>query len=161
MSFVIECDFSQNTMGYKDGKTFFVDAEDYDKFVGGYDFCCRLGYAVFSSTSSIYYCKLLHRVIMEAPDGMDVDHIDGNTLNNRKSNLRVCSHHENLMNRKKHKNNKSGVKGVSWYKNLNKWHAQIQCDKKIHLGYYDDFDEAVKVRKEAEEKYFGEFNRKI
>tara|TARA_R110000765_G_scaffold45787_1_gene94617 strand:+ start:52 stop:537 length:486 start_codon:yes stop_codon:yes gene_type:complete len=161
MPFVMECDFNNSSQAYKDGKTFFVDAEDYDKFVDDYSFCLNSGCAMYSSCKDELNNKLLHRVIMGEPDGMDIDHIDGDRLNNRRSNLRICTRQQNGMNLKISKKNKSGVKGVSWHKDLNKWHAQIQCNKKIHLGYFDDFYEAVRVRQEAEEKYFGEFNRKI
>ena len=55
-------------------------------------------------------------------------------------------------------NNTSGVTGVNWDKRYNKWEARIKKDyKQIHLGYFNDFEDAVKARKDAEKKYFGEF----
>jgi hypothetical protein len=56
-------------------------------------------------------------------------------------------------------NNTSGATGVIWNKRLNKWQSRITVDKKdIYLGSYNNFEDAVKARKEAEEKYFGEFS---
>ena len=102
----------------------------------------------------------LHRFIMDILDKPKVicDHIDRNPLNNQKNNLRLCTVKENKYNNSKQRNNTSGVVGVYWYKPYNKWKAQIKKDRKdIFLGYFNNFDEAVKVRKNAEIKYFGEF----
>lgn len=107
---------------------------------------------------------MLHRFIMNAPKGMIVDHRDGNSLDTRKQNLRVCTQEGNGKNRKKNKNNKSGVKGVIWntFAPTPKWQAYIMVNyHHKSLGYYTDFKEAVMARKLAEIKYFGEYNRKI
>lgn len=102
---------------------------------------------------------LLHRFLMNPDKNMVVDHIDGDTMNNRKSNLRVCETKENLRNSKMRINNTSGHKGVIWYKNTNKWVAYIMVDYKHKtLGYFDDIEDAIKTRKNAEEKYFGEYS---
>ena len=86
------------------------------------------------------------------------DHIDRNPLNNRRSNLRPCTQQENCRNRSLYNNNKTGVTGVGWDKRKQKWRAHIGLDyKMIHLGYFNNFDDAVKTRLEAEKKYFGEF----
>ena len=75
-----------------------------------------------------------------------IDHIDGDTWNNRKSNLRVCSNSENLCNRGLASNNKSGYKGVYWRKHRQKWEAEIGKDRvQYHLGFYDDIVEAAKA----------------
>jgi predicted MarR family transcription regulator len=109
---------------------------------------------VTSSFPDIY----LHRLIMYAPNNRRVDHINHNTLNNRKYNLRICSAQENVMNSKISKNNTSSVTGVNYRKDRNKWRAYIMFNRKqINLGFYDNFYDAVKARKEAEIKYFGEF----
>ena len=107
---------------------------------------------------------LLYRYIMNAPKEMNVDHRDGKELNNRKSNLRICTQADNNKNLGMKKSNKSGYKGVIWYPhhNYNKWKATIKVDSKtINLGYFDDINEAIKVREQAEIKYFGEYNRTI
>jgi hypothetical protein len=101
---------------------------------------------------------MLHRFLMNAEKGKVVDHIDNDSMNNRKSNLRVCLHKENSRNSKDRVNNSSGHKGVSWYKKNNKWMAYIMVDKKHKtLGYFHDINDAINARRLAEEKYFGEY----
>lgn len=104
----------------------------------------------------------MHRLIMglENNGGEIVDHISGDVLDNRKSNLRVCTHAENMQNRKKQKNNTSGIKGVYWNIQKGKWMAYISVNRKqINLGCFDDINEAKKVHDEAAIKYHGEFAR--
>ena len=104
--------------------------------------------------------KRLHRFIMDAPEDMFVDHINGNTYDNRKCNLRIVTHQQNMMNTKLRYNN-SGAKGVYHDKKYNNYKAKIKFNKKlIHLGTFDTLEEAIKARKEAEAKYFGEYARK-
>lgn len=99
---------------------------------------------------------LMHRVIMKTPQGMVVDHIDGNGLNNQRSNLRNCSNTENLRNQRINKNNTSGAKGVS--RNRNKWMASIRINgKQKNLGRYTDKKDAVIAYNEAAKKHYGEF----
>lgn len=105
--------------------------------------------------------KVLSRLIMSVTDkNQYVDHINGNPLDNRRRNLRVVSHQENMMNKKTYKNNTSKIKGV----NLNKkglWVARIQVgNKRIFLGSSKDKSVAEKLRIEAEKKYFGKYDRK-
>lgn len=89
-----------------------------------------------------------------------LDHIDGNPSNNKIDNLRLATHQQNMHNRKVGTNNKSGVPGVHLSR-YGTWKAWIQFKgKTIHLGSYAEKEDAVKVRKEAEKKYFGEFVRK-
>lgn len=100
----------------------------------------------------------LHRLLLNAPKGMDVDHINHDTLDNRKSNLRICNRSQNTINGKKRITNKSGVPGVNWNKQHKKWEARVwQNYKTIRLGFFIDFNEAVKARREAEQKYYGKF----
>lgn len=104
----------------------------------------------------------MHRVIMKTCDGMDIDHKNGNGLDNRKENLRICTHQQNMQNQPLPRiNNKLGVKGVSLEKGRRKnFRATIFVKgKKVHLGYYNvlkDADEAYRI---AEKKYFGDFSR--
>lgn len=100
----------------------------------------------------------LHRFVMNAPKGSVVDHIDHDTLNCQKSNLRICTHAQNMLNRRVYKNNKTGFKGVEWRPEKNKFVARIRADnKKIHLGYFTDKVEAAKAYNTAAIKYHGEF----
>ena len=76
-------------------------------------------------------------------------------------NLKICKKTKNAINCKIYKNNKSGYKGIFWNKRLNKWEVGIQYDKKNHyLGVYSNLEDAIKIRKDAEKKYFGKFLRK-
>lgn len=97
---------------------------------------------------------MLHRYLLNAPDNLVVDHIDGNPMNNQKSNLRICSRQQNSMNMHKDK-----FIGVTYDKERNKWISQICVNyKTIHLGRYENFEDAVLVRKNAERKYFGQYS---
>lgn len=94
-------------------------------------------------------------------DGNIGDHINGITLDNRRTNLRGLSYTGNACNAKLRIDNTSGYKGVSWAKAKNKWAAQIQYLKhKIHLGYYDTPEEAYAIRCEAEQILHGSFARR-
>ena len=98
---------------------------------------------------------LVHRVIWlwhkgYMPEGM-IDHKDRNRLNNNIGNLREVSDQCNVRNSIVHKSNSSGVKGISWSEISNKWHSYIGIEgKRVHLGLYDNFSDAVKARWEKE-----------
>lgn len=132
-----------------------IDIDDIDK-VKNIRWAFSYGYAVNN------YTKVkLHRFIMNCPNDMEVDHINRNRLDNRKSNLRITTHQQNNMNKGLIKSNTSGYTGVYWYKARSKWQVSIKVNyKSIFLGYYDDLEEAIKVREEAEKKYFGEYRNK-
>lgn len=146
-----------------DFKTYF-DIEDYE-MIKQYKWLVNKFRG--SKTYSNYYIvnkhgNFLHRIIINAPKGKVVDHIDGDSMNNRKANLRICTIRDNSKNNKIHKDNKSGHKGVLWYyyNNVNKWMAYICVNNiRMNLGYYDTYEDACKIREKAEEKYFGEFSR--
>ena len=100
----------------------------------------------------------LHRIIMNPNDDMVVDHINHNPLDNRKSNLRICTLQQNNMNKTIQSNNTSGTTGVFWDKQTNKWRAGIKINqKKINLGRFNTKEEAIQKRKQAEIEYFGEY----
>ena len=100
----------------------------------------------------------LHRLLMNPPKGMVIDHINHNGLDNRRENLRICTRAENSRNRGKQKNNTSGYKGVCWYKRDKKWRAQIKKDsKKIHIGYFDIIEDAARAYDAKAKELFGEF----
>lgn len=100
--------------------------------------------------------EYMHRAIMDANPGQIVDHINGDCLDNRRCNLRIVTHSENMMNAKIPKDNTSGVKGIYWDKRSRKWHARINKNKKtIHLGYFNDLETAKSVRLSAENELFG------
>lgn len=101
---------------------------------------------------------LLSRLIMSAPKDMEVDHIDGNRLNNQRSNLRLATSAQNKCNRGPRKDCKSGYKGVSWHSQNHVWTARIKAGTKyLHLGCFKDILDAVRAYNEAALKYHGEF----
>ena len=103
---------------------------------------------------------LMHRVLTDAPQGMEVDHADCDGLNNRRSNLRLATHEENARNNRLQRNNRSGYKGVHWSKKRCQWAAAIQVNRKIkHLGFHDDIEEARKAYALASAQYHGDFGR--
>jgi hypothetical protein len=92
----------------------------------------------------------------QAPE--QIDHVNGNRLDNRIANLRAATNAENCRNAKKGKNNRSGFVGVTFHKAARKWAAGIMYNRKhIYLGLYEDIQDAVNARKQAEVVYFGEF----
>ena len=89
-----------------------------------------------------------------------VDHQDGNRANNAWANLRAATNSLNLANAKLRANNTSGYKGVCWYPPLSQWTARIQVNGRgIHLGYFDQIEDAAKAYSDAASKHFGEFAR--
>jgi hypothetical protein len=99
----------------------------------------------------------MHRQIMGLPE-LQVDHINRNSLDNRRSNLRLATRQENLQNRSLRADNTSKLIGVYWDKSRNKWHAQIQHNGIAkNLGRFEDKNEAIRARDEAVLKTFGQF----
>lgn len=104
----------------------------------------------------------LHREIIKTPKGMLTDHVNGDRLDYRKSNLRACSSSENNQNRGRMTNNTLGVTGLSFYpkKAYNQWRATIMFSGAfVHLGYFQTKEEATAARKAAEKVYFRSFAR--
>ena len=100
----------------------------------------------------------MHRLIMNAPKGMQVDHINHNGLDNRKQNLRICTPGQNQQNQGKTRSNTSGFKGVSYFKITGKWRAAIRINKKeTHIGYYDTPEEAAMAYDANANHYHGEY----
>lgn len=140
------------------GEEFYFDLDDYDKIKNFCWFKQKNGYIVTDYKGKRIY---MHRHVMlsNINDDIDVDHIGHVLCDNRKQFLRVCDSSHNMRNSSMHKNNHSGVTGIWWFEDRNRWVAEIRIynEKKI-LGYFMNFDEAVKARKQAEEKYFGEYS---
>lgn len=142
-----------------DGREFYFDAEDFN-VVSGLTWCMNSnGYIVSWDRFNKRYVYL-HRLLMglTGDDAFVVDHINHVPYDNRKCNLRVCSHRQNILNSSIKKNNTSGVTGVQYNDDTHKWIAQITVHgKNLRLGSFDSFDAAVSERKSAEKVYFGEY----
>lgn len=143
-------------------KSFKIDLCDLDIIKNYYWRVATNGYIISSKvidgkTNLIY----LHRYLMSPSDDCVVDHIDGDTTNNLRNNLRICTQDCNAKNHKVPITSMSGVCGVVRSSNGKKWIAQIwHNNKNVRLGRFDTFEEACAARKAAEEKYFGEYARR-
>lgn len=103
---------------------------------------------------------LMHHVVLGIEREVRIDHRNGNGLDNRKVNLRPCTHSQNLQNQRKRKDNTSGYKGVAWHPGARKWYAYIQVEKKrLHLGLFANPVEAAQAYDAAARLHFGEFAR--
>lgn len=101
---------------------------------------------------------LMHRVIMGEPIDMEIDHINGNPLDNRKVNLRACTHQENRANTKRPVNNTSGYKGVYWHKQRSRWCTQITFMNKTYtLALFENPEEAAKEYDHVAKQLFGKY----
>lgn len=144
------------------GEEFWFDKEDYEKIK---NYCWHFnqwGHLISTERGGAKRI-LFHRLVMEPiPDGYVVDHKKhpygkGNKFDNRKENLEIKTSQQNSMNIYPHSNNKSGVSGVS--ERNGKWIARIGYkNKRYSLGTFVNLDDAIKARKEAEEKYWGNFS---
>ncbi len=139
-----------------------IDDEDFE-------YLSQWNWTMFSVGDSHYACRyskrkkiLMHRVIMEADMGQEVDHRNGSGLDNQRINLRLCTHAENMRNRKLNKNSTSGYKGVIPYRCRgilkDAWEVKIKCEgTDIGLGVFHDPLEAAYVYDQAAIQLHGDF----
>jgi hypothetical protein len=100
----------------------------------------------------------MHQLIMGMPSNTEIDHADGNGLNNQISNLRLCTHIQNSRNRRKLPNLTSKYKGVSFHSQTNRWVSHIRINKKlVHLGYFKSEKNAAIAYNNAAIKHFDKF----
>lgn len=134
-----------------------VDDEDYD-FLNQFSWQADKYGCVSTHGNKNQKRTLIHRLIIKVPPNLEIDHKDGNRLNNQKSNLRLASSSQNKCNRGPRIDTKSGYKGVSWHKQRKKWTVRIQNGKTYkHLGLFIDIKDAIKAYNNASQKYHGEF----
>lgn len=149
-------------------KDFTVEIDDDDfRVVGGLNwYCIKAGrghrYAgwYFKDRDGKESLLLMHRVLfsLQHGDKMEVDHRDRNGLNNKRENIRLCEHKENMRNRKISKANKCGLKGV--YASGNKWRAEIKFNgKKIHIGCFSTKEDAHDAYKKSASELHADFAR--
>lgn len=158
--YILHDDYAEIKIRRKDGLSYIkIDLDDVEKCreygiwsIGGN------GYAASKSkeTGKMVY---LHRFVMNICDNkILVDHINHNLLDCRKSNLRIATMTQNMMNQHKRVDNTTGVRGVTYDKGRTKWVGHLTVDGVTNRKRFDTFNEAVAYRKELEDKYFGEFN---
>lgn len=135
-----------------------IDKEDLNKYSGSHWHVSK-GYLFVSRKIKDKWVNVpISRLIMNAPENLEVDHINRNKLDNRKENLRLATTSQNHANKPKQSNNTSGYKGIHWRKNRNKWIATIQVNKnRKYLGCSSDIKEVVKIYNEAAKSYFGNY----
>lgn len=152
------------------GQIALIDDQDYD-YLNQWKW-----YAQWALSNNSYYAQrsirielkrtlqFMHRVILERKIGRElykgeqVDHINHDTLDNRRENLRLATRSQNLMNRIKQQNNTSGYKGVSWHKHSQKWRATIKIGSRhTHLGLFDTPKDAYDAYCKAADELHGEF----
>ena len=138
------------------GEEFYFDLEDYDKIKDYTWYFDKDGYVVSGSGKRH---RKMHRVVMNASNGFDIDHIHEGTRNdNRKSNLRECTRAENIRNKTKFSRNTSGCLGVYWNKRINKWGVRIvKNGKEFYIGSFNDKQDAINARIQAEKEYYKDF----
>lgn len=142
------------------GREAVIDAADVP-LVEGVNWCALNAMGkTYAARTRAGKLDLMHRVLTAGADKRHVDHIDGDTLNNCRSNLRLATRSENGHNARLSRANTSGVKGVSWHKHSGKWRGQIMHGRKsVLVGYFDTLDAAAAAMDFARDFLHGDFAR--
>lgn len=145
------------------GKFAQIDDEDFEE-LNKHKWYAKKDKNTFYATRNKYVNEkqtlvYMHRIIINTHKGQLCDHIDGNGLNNQKTNLRIATKRENGRNRiHANSNNKLKIKGIHWDKENKKFRAVIRTNNKpVYLGRFFCLEKAKRARQEAEPKHFGEF----
>lgn len=140
------------------GKKAIVDNDDFVR-INKLKWCFTNGYASkkFRGNKNLF----MHTLITDCPKNRKVDHKNGDGLDNRKVNLRICTQAQNIANQKLSRKNTSGYKGVSFFKygkRIRRWVAKVTVNyKQKHLGYFSSEKEAAVAYNKGARKFFGEF----
>lgn len=136
-----------------------VDDLDFDSLNAIQWFLSGTGYAVgFLQQDGRFRLVYMHRLILKAAPDALVDHINADTLDNRRSNLRLATPEQNGQNKRLNSLSETQLKGVGWHKRRQKYHARIQLQgMRYHLGYFDDAESAALAYDAAARLLFGEF----
>ena len=141
------------------GMVALIDDEDFGQ-VSQFKWCAskRINGRFYARRKANHKFIYLHRFLMDAPHDMEVDHIDGDGLNCQRYNMRQATHANNLKNRRRHSNNTSGSKGVSFKVSAGKYISGILANGVHHyLGLYSDPVEAARAYDAAARKLHGDF----
>lgn len=145
------------------GKAALVDDKHFERVNAFKWHYSNSGYAlrkIYKGTRNgkkLYENQAMHRLLVDIPDGMQIDHINGDKLDNRQANLRQCTNQQNGCNRGKTAKNTSGFKGVSPCE-YGRWQAGIRVNgKRLHLGHFLKKEDAAEAYKAAAIKLHGEF----
>lgn len=141
------------------GKYAIVDAEDYER-LSQYKWCAvEKGRTYYAKTLGLNGSIVsMHRIVANAPKGLIVDHINHNGLDNRRSNLRLCTTTQNQRNSRPRPGSSSKYKGVCWCKSSKKFRARIYINRKsVDIGYFTDEIAAAKAYDRKARELFGEF----
>lgn len=138
-----------------------IDAEDAER-IAGYRWRAERGkhtvYAVANVERGSRKTVKLHRLILDAPSGVEVDHVNRQGLDCRRQNLRLATHQDNQRNRAKQLGNSSRYKGVGWHKATRSWRARIKVDNRTEeLGGFSDEEAAARAYDRRARVAFGEF----
>lgn len=131
--------------GHGKGLYAIVDDDDYERLLK-HSWCLDVGggYPMTRYKKKTYR---MHKMVLEAPKGLYIDHINRNKLDNRKSNLRIVTNSQNMLNTGIYSNNTSGYKGVTYNKKDRRWIAQVKVNyKNIVLGRFENKEDAAKAR---------------
>ena len=142
------------------GMVALVDDEDYER-LSAYRWCALKSEHTFYAVRNVGRSEkvLMHRELLAAPRGMEVDHISGDGLDNRRCNIRIATSRQNKHNQGIRRSNKSGYKGVHLNRN-GRWRARMRIPGgHLHLGYFDTAELANAAYCAAARKYQGEFAR--
>lgn len=140
------------------GHKVLIDKSDID-FFNTYSWHIVNGYVVRSKRLNEKIIQIsMHNNLMNPPIGYEVDHINRNKLDNRRSNLRIVTHAQNCQNRRKSSRNTSGFIGIRKKKGRNKWEVQVTVmGKHYYVGYFSDIKEAVRARDTKALELHGEY----